>query len=86
MASPDAEVSLWYKYGLLDEVRTSIGQLSEGHCYSPKVLPLLGGSFDVDNFEQTPWHVHVSINGQIHQQIKDLPVGTKISGFDINEE
>lgn len=86
LASPDTEVLLWYKFGLLDEIHASIGQLSEGCCYSPKLLPILGGSFDVINYEQTPWHVHVSINGQIHEQIKDLPAGAKISGSDTNIE
>ena len=83
MASPDNEVLLWYKYGLLDEVHASIGQLSEGCCYSPKVIPLLGGSFDVDNFEQTPWQVHVSIHGRLYEQIKNLPEGTELSDLDI---
>ena len=32
-----------------------------------------------DNFEPTNIYIHFAFAGQIHEQIKDLPVGTKIN-------
>jgi hypothetical protein len=84
--SPDTEVSAWFRYDVLHEVNAGIGQLSEGNCYSPIVPPSLGGSYEVVNFEQTTWRVHVAIHGQIHEQIKNLPAGTKITGFKTSEQ
>lgn len=44
------------------------------------IRPLvLGGEDDIDNIEPTDVAVHVSIHGQIHQQVRDLPEGTPIS-------
>ena len=47
-------------------------------CLSLKHPPALGGQIDPDNFETCSVLVHFSIAGQIHQQVKDLPPGTKI--------
>ena len=43
--------------------------------------PALGGSFDVDHLVVLDFVVSVNLAGQLHQQIKHLPPGTKISGF-----
>ena len=47
-------------------------------CLSFKIPPALGGQLDPGNFELSSILVHFSINGQIHQQIKDLPAGARI--------
>lgn len=52
-------------------------------CLSFKIPPILGGTLDPDNFETCCVLVHFSIAGQIHQQIKDLPPGTKIENLNI---
>jgi hypothetical protein len=49
-----------------------------------KVAPVLGGSFELQNIEVSDLMVTLSIAGQIHQQIKDLPPGTPISGIHID--
>jgi hypothetical protein len=49
-------------------------------CVSPKVSLQLGGRDDASNWELAPIEVYVSIEGQIYEQIKRLPPGTKISG------
>jgi hypothetical protein len=49
-----------------------------------KVAPVLGGSFELQNIEVSDLAVTLSIAGQIHQQIKDLPPGTPISGIHID--
>jgi len=48
-----------------------------------KVMPALGGSFELQNIEVSDFVVTLSIAGQIHRQIKDLPPGTAISGIQI---
>jgi hypothetical protein len=57
--------------------------LQPNHVYSHKQLLVLGGSDDIDNVETTDASVHISIHGQVHQQVKDLPEGTPISEIKI---
>jgi hypothetical protein len=52
-------------------------------CLSFKHPPVLGGQLDPDNFEPCHVVVHFSIAGQIHQQVKNLPPGTKIGRIKI---
>jgi hypothetical protein len=48
-----------------------------------KVPPVLGGDFEVANLRVTDFEVAVSLAGQLHEQIKDLPDGAEISGFEL---
>lgn len=59
--------------------------LPKGQIYSYKILPALGGAHSLDNLEPCDIHVHLSISGQIHQQIKDLPPGTKVENIKIKQ-
>ena len=54
-------------------------------CLTLKQPPVLGGQIDPNNFETCSVLVHFSIAGQIHQQVKDLPPGTKIGKIKIEE-
>ena len=56
---------------------------AEGQCYSFIKPPVLGGQLEPDNIEVTDIYTHVSLAGQIHQQVKDLPAGTKITDIKI---
>jgi len=49
-----------------------------------KVMPALGGPLELQNIEVSDLVVTLSIAGQIHRQIKDLPSGTAITGIQIN--
>ena len=53
--------------------------LEPAQVYSHKQLLALGGADDLENVEATDVSVHISIHGQVHFQIKDLPAGTPIS-------
>ena len=55
--------------------------LTKGKSYSFEIPMILGGKETTDNVEISDLVVWVSIIGQIHKQVKDLPIGTKISGF-----
>jgi hypothetical protein len=46
--------------------------------------PALGGAVDLENVELSDFVLATNIAGQIHQQIKDLPSGTPISGVSLN--
>ena len=56
------------------------------NVYGFKTPPLLGGALEVDNVETIDFVVGLSIAGQIHDQIRGLPPGTRISGFTVSGE
>jgi hypothetical protein len=60
-------------------------KLGHGQIYSLKVPAVLGGKYSLDNVNPTDILIHFSLTGQIHEQVKDLPPGTKITGFTIQE-
>lgn len=57
--------------------------LAPKHVYSHKQPLVLGGEDDVDNVEVTDVSVHISIHGQIHRQVADLPDGASIDSVEI---
>lgn len=57
--------------------------LQPGQVYSHKQLLVLGGEDEIDNIEPTDVSVHISIHGQVHRQVKDLPDGSPISEIKI---
>ncbi len=71
----------WFVGFLLTEVRKACGELVAGECYSCKKPLSLGGQLEPDNFERTDLQVHYSILGQLHQQTRHLPPGTKIDNI-----
>jgi hypothetical protein len=46
--------------------------------------PVLGGPVEVENVEVTDVVVSLNITGEIHAQVRDLPPGTRISGFTVD--
>ncbi len=74
----------WFAGFLLIELRKLRGELAKGECYSCKTPLSLGGQLEADNFERGDLQVHYSILGQLHQQTKHLPPGTKIDSVKID--
>lgn len=70
--------------GLASEAERAGLRPSEAEVYSFRVPPALGGAVDLENVELSDFVVAINIAGQIHQQIKDLPPGTAISGVSLN--
>ena len=58
--------------------------LAPGQCYSPIHPPVLGGEMVPENFELVSWRVHFYVVGQIHEQVRNLPEGTPITGINID--
>ena len=73
----------WFLTDLLTEIERAGFSLSAGQCFGFKTPPTLGGKIELSNVEIVPLEVHVSLMGQIHQQVKNHPPGTRIKGFQI---
>lgn len=65
---------------VLEEAGVKLGQKQ---LYGLEVPPVLGGKYELPNVLPTDILVHFTVTGQIHRQVKDLPPGTKITGFEI---
>jgi hypothetical protein len=48
--------------------------------------PILGGPVDAENLQTMDFEVWLSIAGQLHHQVKDLPPCTPITGFTMAED
>lgn len=46
--------------------------------------PILGGEFSIDNIQPMDFVVKINIAGQLINQVRQLPPGTKISGFTVD--
>jgi hypothetical protein len=53
-------------------------------CYSFIKPPILGGKIEYDNVNVMSLAVNVSIAGQIHRQLENMPEGTTVSEFKIS--
>ncbi|MDF2091025.1 hypothetical protein P0Y31_01595 [Knoellia sp. 3-2P3] len=49
--------------------------------YEFRLPPVLGAPVDVSNIQVMDMTVALHLSGQLHEQVKDLPPGTEISGF-----
>jgi len=74
----------WFLPSLYSELKEAGITLKENQVYSYKQFPSLGGEYIFENIEPTDISVHFHLTGQISEQIKDLPPGTKLK-IDIEE-
>ena len=51
-----------------------------------RLPPVLGAPTAVENLQLMDFEVYLSLQGQLHRQLKDLPPGTRISGFSYGGE
>ena len=59
--------------------------LDDGECYDFKIAPVLGGKMSSDEMQKLSFVVKVHIAGQLHEQVKDLPPGTRITSVSISD-
>ncbi len=71
--------------GFVDRAVAEGMKLMGGQCYNFKISPVLGGQIIFENIEIQDLVVALSISGQIHRQVKDLPAGTKINNINISD-
>ena len=50
------------------------------------VPPILGGQIDADQLDVIDFVVGLHITGQLHEQVKDFPPGTPVSGVTVHGE
>lgn len=74
----------WFSLDLLTELERAGMSLAPSQCFSFKRPLALGGACDVSNIGVAPISVYVSLMGQLHRQLRDLPPGTRIAGFEID--
>jgi hypothetical protein len=55
--------------------------LETDECYTWILHPVLGGPCEYANVRKTSFAVATNLAGQIHDQVRDFPPGTKVSGF-----
>ena len=55
-------------------------RLGQDEVFDFKLPPVLGGGLDLTNLSPMSFTVCVDIAGQLHDQVRDLPPGTKVSG------
>lgn len=77
MQEPD-KLAAWFRPGLVAELRGSGLSLRSGEVFSPLVPPILGGSHTAENYTASQWRHHLHFLGQVHDQVRLLPPGTKI--------
>ena len=56
----------------------SLGSLSSGRCFCLKIPAVLGGGYERDNMGTISVAELIAVSGDMAQQIKDLPAGTKV--------
>lgn len=67
----------------VQELRNAGLKLSGRQVFSHKLPLVVGGEDEAANFETADAVVHISIHGQIHRQVKDLPDGAEIGEIEI---
>lgn len=75
----EEKIDNWFLPLLVEKLLTADKILKVNEVYSYKKLPVIGGEYSVDNIEPTDMSVHFAFSGQICEQIKDLPDGTKVN-------
>ena len=73
----------WFFLGLLSKLEMAGFKLGDGQCYALKKPIVLGGTVGMENIEIAPIAAHVSLLGQIHQQVRQLGPGTRVQSVKI---
>lgn len=60
-------------------------KLSDDEVYRFKVPPVIGGTIDLANVEVGGFVVATSFAGQLHDQVKNMPPGANITGFQVGD-
>ena len=68
----------WLLIPLINQIVAAGIVLAEGQCYGYRKLPILGGSYTVDNFAPISVADFIGGCGTLHLQLKDLPDGTEV--------
>lgn len=84
LSEPDGR-DRWLLEGLLRAVQARGAGLADGQCYDFAVAPVLGGPIEADALAPFNFEVKLNIAGQLHEQVRNLPPGTKIGKVTISD-
>ena len=73
------KIDNWFLPLLVEKLISAGKTLKENEVYSYIINPVLGGEYLIENIKPTDMSVHFAFSGQICEQIKDLPDGTKVN-------
>jgi len=63
------------------------GVVATGHeVLGFAVAPIIGGPVTVDNIETIDFALSLNILGQIHRQVREMPPGSRVTGFTFDGE
>ena len=77
---------LYLLSGFIDRAVDESRVLKEGECYDFKVHPVVGGAIDFSNVTTIDFLVGLHLRGQLHDQVRHMKPGTKISKFVLAED
>ena len=75
----------YFSAGFLERAHREGVVLNEGQCFDYKLHPVVGGKVEYSNIQPQDFVVAVHIAGQLHEQSRHLPPGTKITRFTFEE-
>jgi len=81
LLSTDEGMDLYLFSGFVDRAIREGMALAEGECYDFKINPIVGGPVDYSNIGKMSFLVALHLRGQIHDQVRRMKPGTKISKF-----
>lgn len=82
--SDEAKIDNWFLPLLIEKLMAAGKTLKENEVYSYLNHPAIGGEYTVENIKPTDISVHFAFTGQICEQIRGLPDGTRVS-FKVKE-
>jgi hypothetical protein len=68
----------WLMIPLVERLVEAGVLLEPGQCYSFVTPPIMGGEYSVENTMVVPISEHVGLYGSYHEQLKDVPDGSKV--------
>jgi hypothetical protein len=83
LSSPEGQ-DQYLLAGLAHAAETQGLKLAASEVFDFTQPPVLGGQFVIDNMQPKDFVVSLNISGQIHNQLRNLPPGTKISNIKIS--
>jgi len=86
LLTTDEGMELYLFAGFVDRAIREGMALTEGECYDFKINPIVGGPVDYSNVGKMSFKVALHLRGQIHDQVRHMKPGTKISKFVLVDE
>jgi hypothetical protein len=74
----DDNANDWLMIPLVDRLVAAGVLLKPGQCYSLLIPPVLGGDYTIENTVLLPIFEHFGVYGSYHEQLRDVPDGTKV--------